>query len=299
MPIQAAIAASPVAVATTSPGTTSPATPAFPNIAYPLQIVAAGAFPSPYTPTGKLPVSVLQNASRTTQTDFQNPGQSGVTIVGHAAYGIYANQSIYPQGIGQQPTDQIYAPTMKGPGKDCLEITTRYTSFVAISIADFCNPVIDSTVFIVTKLVDAKFMSTYTQVYADGIARYTAESFVDATGIWHAAIFNFAQRAFEELYNTAKDPGQDGSFNTNGNSSQDSVEPEGWDIMELHLATGSPCPRVLPISSLSPMLLTTSGWQFPSDIASAAVGLGTCFLPSPAYTTVTPAIGGRGSWTIR
>lgn len=164
-------------------------------------------------------------------------GQAGTFIDGSTGTpppytGIYANQVLYisySDSVGY-----LYAPTMKGPGVDCLEISTIYGSGTpSVGVWDFCASTQDGFAY-AKDASTTEFSDTYLRNHGDGLPAYTAESKIGTDGYWHAYIYNYDTSSYEEMYNTSSDSSQ-GTTEFSGS---------GWDDFETHFGVDDTCPLV-------------------------------------------------------
>jgi hypothetical protein len=177
--------------------------------------VPRGRFPSGIFPGGQ---SQGIHSLATVQTS-DHGGQAGTVINPSQNYwGIYANQSVSSL-MRVNAGDYLYAPTMKGPYQDCLEITTIYTHDApAVGTWDFCA---SPGQFHNAKTVTTDFVNAYVRDLGNGQPQYTAESVWSGTDqAWHALIFNYTASEWEDMY------ADSGNGSINGG--------EGWSIFETH-----------------------------------------------------------------
>ncbi|MBD5655043.1 MAG: hypothetical protein IAI50_07645, partial [Candidatus Eremiobacteraeota bacterium] len=140
-------------------------------------------------------------------------------------FGAYANETVYPmQREPGSPNSSgfLYAPTMFGPGADCIEaVTVVQNRAPQVWAWDWCaaNPdpyaVID---------VDAKFKKNYIRKMPDKLTEYTVETILAADGVtWDMALYNYTAKKWEIIYQTS------GKRNANYGLGQ-----QGWNFFETY-----------------------------------------------------------------
>lgn len=140
-------------------------------------------------------------------------------------YGAYANHVVDPKQ--REPGDPssagfLYAPTMFGPGADCIEATTVVQDEAPQVWAwDWCSASPDPYAVIV---VDGKFKRNYLRRMTDGLKEFSVETILASDGVtWDMALYNYRRSRWDILYQTS------GSRNSNYGLGE-----RGWDFFETY-----------------------------------------------------------------
>jgi hypothetical protein len=122
------------------------------------------------------------------------------------SFGAYANHTMYAAlrepGSPSGGSGFLYAPTMFGPGADCIEAVTVFRNNVPqIWAWDWCaampNPykVIDVT---------PKFVNAFVRTMTDGLPEFTVETILAQDGkTWDMALYNYAKKRWFIAYQTS------------------------------------------------------------------------------------------------
>jgi hypothetical protein len=147
------------------------------------------------------------------------------------SFGVYANQTMY-QDLRMPANPQpkkvaavLFAPTMFGPGDDCIEAVNVYLPKAQPEVWawDWCESV--SRQPAVTLKVDKTFVSTYIRTASNGLPEYAVETLLGRDGkTWNMALYNRSTRKWDTIYQTS------GSRKTSGFP----YGPRGWDMYEMY-----------------------------------------------------------------
>ena len=164
---------------------------------------------------------------------FPNPqtvvhaGQ-GYYVVGSASatFGAYANHVVYPKqrepGSPNSGGGFLYAPTMFGPGNDCIEATTVVQNAdPQVWAWDWCaaNPNPYAVV-----VVNHKFKKNYIRKMPDKLKEFSVETILASDGVtWDMALYNYSTKQWDVIYQTS------GPRNPNYGLGQ-----QGWDFFETY-----------------------------------------------------------------
>ncbi len=143
-------------------------------------------------------------------------------------YGAYANHVVYPrQREPGNPSSSgsggfLYAPTMFGPGADCIEATTVVQdAYPQVWAWDWCSAYPDPYAVVV---VDGRFKRNYIRTMTDGLTEFTVETILASDGVtWDMALYNYKTQQWDIIYQTS------GSRNPNYGLGE-----QGWDFFETY-----------------------------------------------------------------
>ena len=144
-------------------------------------------------------------------------------------YGVYSNQTIYPNLREVANPDPnyplvLFTPTMFGPGTDCIEAVTTYLPMEEPEIWawDWCRNISNPAV---TLEVDQSFMSTYTATMPNGLVEYTVETLLGSDGkTWNMVLYNYVTKSWVTVYQTS------GTRTAGGFPFRE----RGWDMYEMY-----------------------------------------------------------------
>lgn len=122
------------------------------------------------------------------------------------SFGAYANHSMYAAlrepGSPSGGSDFLYAPTMFGPGADCIETVTVFRNNVPqIWAWDWCasSPAPYKVIDVTQKIVNA-----YVRTMTDGLTEFTVETILAKDGkTWNMALYNYTKKRWDVAYQTS------------------------------------------------------------------------------------------------
>lgn len=201
--------------------------------------------------------SALRRPQNTTSSD--NGHGSFVVFLrasdasGAAVTGASATEAVYPGYI--YPHTALYAPSLRGPDPDPLEIGVYYLQ--NLSVVAWVDFTVSSTTIHTPKNlndpgVQAAYVRTFSAPNGETFRGVTLQTSADAGGVYHAYIFNYSNNGYEELAREATGHYVDGRG--------------GWDIFEYYNgSSGTQCATLPgPVYSTQISLQTAAGWQ-PAD----------------------------------
>lgn len=138
----------------------------------------------------------------------------------------YADQSVYPT-LRFKPGSKsfLYAPTLLGANRSCIEVVTAYSSDPAAVWAwNWCSSVRKPSR---TFVVNPAFITKYVRDFGSGVAQYTVQTSLLPDGkTWVAKLHNYQTGAWDPLF-------------TASGQSQSEGGATGWDFFEEHAVLDS------------------------------------------------------------
>ena len=160
--------------------------------------------------------------------DFVEHAGQGYYLLGTATttFGAYANETVYPKqrepGSPNQGGGFLYAPTMFGPGADCIEaVTVVQNQAPQVWAWDWCSA--NPNPYAVVNVTE-KFRKNYIRKMPDGLREYSVETILASDGVtWDMALHNYMTKKWDIIYQTS------GTRNSNYGLGQ-----QGWNFFETY-----------------------------------------------------------------
>jgi hypothetical protein len=121
-------------------------------------------------------------------------------------FGAYANETVYPNqrepGNPSQNGGFLYAPTMLGPGADCIEaVTVVQNQMPQVWAWDWCSA--NPNPYAVINVTE-KFAKNYIRKMPDSLHEYSVETILASDGVtWDMALYNYTTKKWDIIYQTS------------------------------------------------------------------------------------------------